>query len=135
MTELQSMTQSQISNSTEIEKFIFYFFSPFQKQSPGDVCKKGALRNFAKFTGKHMCQSRFLIKFQALALQLYSKRDWHRGFLVNFAKFLRTPFLIELLHCLLLPFANINLQKFIHCHKASCLLLASVLLIPCQSLS
>ena len=37
---------------------------------------KGALRNFAKFTGKHLCQ-----------------RLWHRCFPVNFAKFLRTPFL------------------------------------------
>ena len=26
-------------------------------------CKKGALRNFAKFTGKHLCQSLFLNKF------------------------------------------------------------------------
>ena len=27
-------------------------------------CKKGVLRNFAKFTGKHLCQSLFLIKLQ-----------------------------------------------------------------------
>ena len=27
--------------------------------------KKGVLRNFAKFTGKHLCQSLFLIKLQA----------------------------------------------------------------------
>ena len=25
-------------------------------------CKKGVLRNFSKFTGKHLCQSLFLIK-------------------------------------------------------------------------
>ena len=30
-------------------------------------CKKGVLRNFAKFTGKHLCQSLFLIKSQAWA--------------------------------------------------------------------
>ena len=29
--------------------------------------KKGVLRNFVKFTGKHLCQSLFLIKLQALA--------------------------------------------------------------------
>ena len=45
--------------------------------------KKGVLRNFAKFTGKHLCRSLFLIKLQAL---------WHRCFSVNFAKFLETPF-------------------------------------------
>ena len=39
------------------------------------VCEKGVLRNFTKFTGKHLCQSSFLIKSQALGLQLYLKRD------------------------------------------------------------
>ena len=29
---------------------------------PGVFCKKGALKNFAKFTGKHLCQSLFLNK-------------------------------------------------------------------------
>ena len=31
---------------------------------PEVFCKKGILRNFAKFTGKHLCQSLFLIKLQ-----------------------------------------------------------------------
>ena len=46
--------------------------------------QKCALRNFAKFTGKHLCQILFLNKVAGL---------WDRCFLVNFAKFLRTPFL------------------------------------------
>ena len=29
------------------------------KQPPEVFCKKGVLRNFAKFTGKHLCQSLF----------------------------------------------------------------------------
>ena len=33
--------------------------------------KKGVLKNFAKFAGKHLCQSLFLIKLQVLGLQLY----------------------------------------------------------------
>ena len=33
--------------------------------------KKGVLKNFAKFTGKHLCQSLFFIKVAALGLQLY----------------------------------------------------------------
>ena len=53
--------------------------------------KKGVLRNFAKFTGKHLCQSFFLNKLQARPVTLLRKRLWHRCFLVNFAKFLRTP--------------------------------------------
>ena len=28
-----------------------------QKQPPEMFCKKGILRNFAKFAGKHLCQS------------------------------------------------------------------------------
>ena len=48
--------------------------------------RKGVLRNFAKFTGKHLCQSLFLNKVAGL---------WHRCFPVNFAKFLRTPFRTE----------------------------------------
>ena len=33
-----------------------------QKQSPEVFCKKGTLRNFAKFTGTHLCQSLFFNK-------------------------------------------------------------------------
>ena len=46
--------------------------------------KKGVLRNFTKFTGKHLCQSLFFNKVAGLR---------HRCFLVNFVKFLRAPFL------------------------------------------
>ena len=51
---------------------------------------KGALRNFAKFTGKHLCQSLFLIKLQTLACNFIKIRFWHRCFPVNLVKFLRT---------------------------------------------
>ena len=34
-------------------------------------CKKGVLRNFAKFTGKHQCQSLLFNKAAGLGLQLY----------------------------------------------------------------
>ena len=58
--------------------------------------RKDVLRNFPKFTGKHLCQSLFLIKFQASGLRpatLLKTRLWHRCFPVNLAKFLRTPVL------------------------------------------
>ena len=32
------------------------------KNIPEVLCKKGALKNLAKFTGKHLCQSHFLNK-------------------------------------------------------------------------
>ena len=56
--------------------------------------KKGVLRNFANFTGKHLCQSLFFNKAEGLRpASLLKKRLWHRCFPVNVAKFLRTPFL------------------------------------------
>ena len=33
-----------------------FFLSFFRSSHPGVFCKKGVLRNFAKFTGKHLCQ-------------------------------------------------------------------------------
>ena len=56
--------------------------------------KKGVFRNFAKFTGKHLCQSFFFDKVAVLRpASLLKKRLWHRCFLVNFTEFLRTSFL------------------------------------------
>ena len=70
---------------------------------PEVFCKKCVLRNFAKFTGKHLCQSLFFNKVAGLTpATLLKKRLWHRCFPVNFAKFLETPFIIEHLWWLLL---------------------------------
>ena len=61
----------------------------------------------SKFTGKYLCQSLFFHKNAGLrSAILLGKRLWHRCFPVNFAKFLRTPFLKEHLWWLLL-----NLQE------------------------
>ena len=57
----------------------------YRSSRPEVFCKKGVLRNFAKFTGKHLYQSL-----------------WYRSFPVNFVKFLKTPFFIEHLWWLLL---------------------------------
>ena len=48
---------------------------------------KGVLRNFTKFTVKYLCHS------QPKACNFIKKRLWYRCFPVNFAKFLRAPFL------------------------------------------
>ena len=45
--------------------------------------RKGALRNFAKFTGKHLCHSPFFNNIAGLS----------QCFPVNFAKYLTAPFL------------------------------------------
>ena len=80
-----------------IHRFIHYLRS----SRPELFCKKGALRNFAKFTGKHLCQSLFNKVIGLRPATLLKKRLWHRCFPKNFAKFLRTPFLTEHLQWLL----------------------------------
>ena len=56
--------------------------------------KKYVLRNFAKFTGKHLRQSLYFDKVAGMrTATLLKERLWNRCFRVNFAKFLRTPFL------------------------------------------
>ena len=55
--------------------------------------KKGVLRNFTKFTGKHLWQSLFFTEAAGFrSVTLLKKRLWQRCFPVNFANFLRTPF-------------------------------------------
>ena len=81
--------------NTNYKTFFFQVFSKDrgQKQSSGGVLKKGVLRNFAKFAGKHLRQSLFFNKVAGLRPPTsLKKRLWHRYFLVNFAKFIRTPF-------------------------------------------
>ena len=51
------------------------------------------IRNFAKFTGKHLCQVLFFNKVADPELAtLLKNRLWRRCFSMNFAKFLRAPF-------------------------------------------
>ena len=56
--------------------------------------RKGVLRNFPKFTGKHMCQSPFFNRLAGTRSgSLLKKWLWQRCFAVDFAKFLRIPYL------------------------------------------
>ena len=69
-------------------------FTGFRSSHRRCSVKKCVLRNFAKFTGKHLCQRLFFNKVAGLRpTTLLKKRLWHRCFTENFAKFLRTPFL------------------------------------------
>ena len=74
---------------------------------PEMFCEKGVLKNFAKFTGKHLCQTFSFSKVAVLTpATLFKKKLLHRCFPVNFAKFLRTPFCIEHLWWLCLKAQN-----------------------------
>ena len=64
---------------------------------------KVALRNFAMFTGKHLCWSLFFNKVAGPQLcNFIKKRFQHRCFTVNNAKFFRTPNLKNICERLLL---------------------------------
>ena len=66
-------------------------------------CRKGVLRNFEKFTGKHLCQILLFNKVAGLrTVTLLKKRFWYRCFPVNFPKLLKTPSITEHLRWLLL---------------------------------
>ena len=86
-------TQEQIlsnyldnNKSSEILQFNYisqsYHSSPScikgQKHSPGGVLLQTVPRNFAKFTGKHLCRSLFVDKVECLRPGiLLKKRIWH----------------------------------------------------------
>ena len=53
---------------------IQYLYQIYRSTHPKVFCKK-VLKNFTKFTGKHLCWSLFFIKLEAGALQFYLKRD------------------------------------------------------------
>ena len=61
-----------------------------QRQPPEVLYKKAVFKFFAKFTGKHLCWSLFLLKLQAQAHNFIKKILQHRCFPVNIVKFLRT---------------------------------------------
>ena len=78
---------------------------------PEVFSKKVVLRNFAKFTGKHLYQNFFFDVAAGLGpATLLQKRFWRRCFPVNFVKFLRTPSFIEHLCSLLLKFVEVTLD-------------------------
>ena len=61
-------------------------------------CKKGVLKNFARFTGKHLCQCLFFNKVAGLSpASLLKKETLAQVFSGQFVKFLRTPFCRTLL--------------------------------------
>ena len=82
--------------------------------------KKGVLRNFTKFTGKHQCQSLFFNKVASLRpATLFKKRLWHKCFPLNFVKFPRTTFLQYAFVQLLLSesISNLYLRNFEICER------------------
>ena len=96
------------TRSSLLWSFIFsisHFSSLETEYTEVAVCscfKIGVLKNFAIFTGKHLCWSLFLIKYPAFRATTLLKEDFNTCFSANIAKFLRIMFYIERLRWLLL---------------------------------
>ena len=88
-------SEASLSSSDSLDSFSnFDKLKPYRSSRLEVFCKKGVLRNFTKFTGKRLCQSLIFNKVAGLRpANLVKKRIQHRCSPVNFAKFLRTPFL------------------------------------------
>ena len=88
--------------NTSLRLFIYYGFfviRPSLMLSSHRRCsvKKGVLKNFAIFTGKHMCWSLFFIK-----LEEWRAGTWNNAGTVNITKFFITPILKKICKRLLL---------------------------------
>ena len=95
--------------------------------------RKGVLRNFTKFTGKHLRQSLFFNKTTGVrSATLLKKRLWHRCFLVNLTKFFRTSFLQNTFGRLLLHFfKGINLHRIFRKTSISYPLICTITYVGC----
>ena len=90
---------STFTNKSFIGRFIFYVATsktPYTEVATGGVLKeKVFLKNFAKFTGKHLSQSFFLNKVGGLALQLHQKETLAQVFSCEFCEILKNTSLAD----------------------------------------
>ena len=63
-----------------------------RSRRPEVFCKKGVLRNFAKFTGKHLCQSLFFNKVAGLACNSIKKETLAQVFSCEFCEISKNTF-------------------------------------------
>ena len=89
---LQSLPQNENENCSCKKHYFALISHETQKKS----VRKGVLKNFAKFKGKHVCKSLLFNKVASLSPATFIKnRLWHWSFPVNFAKLLRSHCFIE----------------------------------------
>ena len=117
---LRNFGSSFVSSNYLTQNQVMAKLTNFRSSRREVFCKKGVLRNFTKFIGKHLYQSLFFNKVAGLrpATSL-KKRLWYKFFPVNFVKFQRTPFFTEHVWWLLLPFSYylcffVYFQKYSH---------------------
>ena len=97
-----------------ISERVLWKFKDEQKQASRIVCKKGVLRNFTKFTGKHLCQGLFFNKVEGLSPATLLKKRLAQVFSFEFCEISEKPFFIEHLWWLLLDEGS---QEFLKQHS------------------
>ena len=81
-------------------KFSKKYHSLFRSSHPEVFCKKGVLRNFTKFIGKHLCQSLFFNKVAGLSLLFNTKYSLLSHSLLSHCFLFILMLLIKLLICI-----------------------------------
>ena len=95
----------------KINCIINIWYQGLRSSHPAVFCKKGVLRYFTKFTGKHLCQSLYFNKVAGMRpAALLNKRFWLMCFPVNFCEISKNTFFIEHLWWLLK--VSLNLKWF-----------------------
>ena len=87
-TPLQLFLDNYLWYSEKLFLRVFLELLFYRSSRPDLFCKNDVITNFAKFPGKHLCQVSLLIKFF-----FWIKKALAQVFFVNFAKFVKTPFL------------------------------------------
>ena len=101
MTDFFNLSFWAIAKSSSDRWTSYSICMTIQKERPEMFYKKSVLKNFTKFSRKHLCQSLRTATF-------LKKRLWH-SFPVNFVKFLRTSFLQNTCRRLLLKIVTLLL--------------------------
>ena len=79
--------------SSVIEKWwLFDYYGNGGSSRPEVFCKKGVLRNFAKFTGKHLCQSLLFNKVVGQACNFIKKDTLAQVFSCEFCEISKSTF-------------------------------------------
>ena len=87
---------------------------------PEVFCKKGILKNFTKFTGKHLRQSLIFYKVSGLSLQLIKKETLVQVFFCEFCEIFKNTFFIKYLRWLLLKGSGIERYKVKYINHSEC---------------
>ena len=94
---VESLKQSCVKKLFyELFSIILIIFISFRSSHWRCSVRKSVLKNFAKFTGKHLCQSHFFNKVVGWGLQLYLKRYSGAGaFTYQFSETSKNTYFIE----------------------------------------